>query len=128
MTIGVEFESKIVTVDGVPIRISLYDAVSVLSAAAAASDPSAVALSRAWLVANCVPCVLTAVCRAQPGNHRFRKLSMPYYRSLACVIVVYDVTRCAGSGSAALWLISATCCCLLSHAAFSRSAAMPPQA
>lgn len=30
----------------------------------------------------------------QPGNHRFRKLSTPYYRSLACVIVVYDVTRC----------------------------------
>ncbi len=28
MTIGVEFESKIVNVDGVPIRISLYDAVS----------------------------------------------------------------------------------------------------
>lgn len=30
MTIGVEFDSKIVNVDGVPIRISLYDAVSML--------------------------------------------------------------------------------------------------
>lgn len=27
MTIGVEFDSKIINVDGVPIRISLYDAV-----------------------------------------------------------------------------------------------------
>jgi hypothetical protein len=34
------------------------------------------------------------VCPAsQPGNAKFRRLAKPYYRSLACVIVMYDITR-----------------------------------
>ncbi len=45
----------------------------------------------------CIVMVLNArryVAGDQPGNSKFRRLAKPYYRSLACVLVVYDVTRC----------------------------------
>lgn len=54
MTIGIEYESRVIQVAGLPFQIAIYDA---------------------------------------PGNPSFRKLSRPYYRSLACVLVVYDVSR-----------------------------------
>ena len=36
----------------------------------------------------------------QPGNAKFRRLAKPYYRSIACVLVVYDITRCVREGRA----------------------------
>ncbi len=33
------------------------------------------------------------MCRWQPGNAKFRRLAKPYYRSIACILVVYDITR-----------------------------------
>ena len=94
MTIGVEFESKILNVDGVPIRISLYDAVSAVYADVYMHFSLGVPQFPRFCALHVVLMPFSPCCAPQPGNHRFRKLSTPYYRSLACVIVVYDVTRC----------------------------------
>ncbi|KAL8139869.1 hypothetical protein V2J09_005890 [Rumex salicifolius] len=107
LTIGVEFGARMVTIDGRPIKLQIWDTVTFLTFSKPKwgdADKRKRILSR-----NCFHCILVISFELgsqmlQAGQENFRSITRSYYRGAAGALLVYDISRRETFNHLASWL------------------------
>lgn len=93
-TIGIDFKQKLINLDGVPIKLQIWDT------AGNALSPKRVVDTSIWLgfYAQFI------IFQFYAGQERFRTLTTAYYRGAMGILLMYDVTSLESYNNLSYWL------------------------